>query len=118
VKTYGDISKWIQNSYQAELKKAGAQSCDSPDKIVISGVIKDVHQEEAWDINSKLRVIVNVKGKQFNFAELFEGQSSQVSHAASESEFTDSLYKAVEDLMKKSIPVVVSKAQIAERLAE
>lgn len=112
VKTYGNISSWIRDSYSRELKNAGARDCGPKEqKLELTGTIAEVSQHESWNIDTSVKVDLRLTGAKTEFSKTFEAKSSQISHAASESEFTDSLFKTLQVLMRESIPVVVSKAE-------
>ncbi len=112
VKTYGDVPEWIRAAYKRELLKAGAQECEtSPNPLVVAGTVKEVVQAESWNVDSTIRVEVKLSGGGEESTQSFAGNSSQTSHAASESEFTDSLYKALQDLMKRSVPAIIAAAR-------
>lgn len=112
VKTFGNVSQWIRTAYIDELKNSGGKECPSGTSLfVISGTVKEVAQEESWNINTSIKVDLQIAAGQSQVTNAYEGTSSQISHAASDGEFTDSLYKAVQDLMSKSIPAIVAKVE-------
>lgn len=112
IKTFGDVSQWLRATYINELQMAGATECSSSKaKFVLSGTIKEIKQEESWNINSSIAVDLVLNDGRKISTESLTGQSTQLSHAASEGEFTDSLNKAVQDLMKKSLASIVAKAE-------
>lgn len=112
VKTFGNVPQWIRTAYIEELKNSGGKECDSAaSQLIISGTVKEVKQEESWNINTSVKIDLQISVGKNVVAEPYEGGSSQISHAASDGEFTDSLYKAIQNLMGKSIPVIVSKAE-------
>ena len=109
VKTFANVPEWLRTSYVNELKKAGAVECSSKtEKIVVSAAVKEVTQDESWNINTSVKIDLTVASGTSVLTKSFEGTSSQISHAASEGEFTESLYKAVQYLMKKSVPTIVA----------
>jgi uncharacterized lipoprotein YajG len=112
VKAFGNVSSWIREAYSREMKNAGAKECGEKDqKLELTGTVVEVAQEESWNINTVMKVELRLKGAQTTFSKTFEAKSSQISHAASESEFTDSLFKALQTLMKESVQALISKAE-------
>ncbi|MFN7728112.1 MAG: hypothetical protein ACK5P7_03035 [Bdellovibrio sp.] len=80
-------------------------------KIELTGTVAEVSQQESWNINTVMKVNLSLKGTKTAFSKTFETKSSQISHAGSESEFTDSLFKTLQSLMKESVPVLISEAE-------
>lgn len=112
VKTFGNAPEWIRTAYINELKNSGGKECGSTkSQFTVSGTVKEIKQEESWNINTTVKIALQLSNGKDVVTNEFEGMSSQISHAASDGEFTDSLYKAVQDLMVKSVPVIVSKAE-------
>ena len=111
VKTFGNAPEWIRTAYITELKNSGGKECPTNSQFVVSGTVKEIKQEESWNINTTVKIALQLSDGKTVVTNEFEGKSSQISHAASDGEFTDSLYKAVQDLMVKSVPVIVSKAE-------
>lgn len=113
VRTYGNVSDWIRDAYSKEMTSAGAVECSANDqKIELTGSIIEIEQNESWNIKTLMKIELILEGTKEPFSKIFEAKSSQISHAASASEFTESLYKTLQVLLTDSIPVLISKAEL------
>lgn len=103
VRTYSDLPGWVTEQLRRELGQAGADHCaEGTSKYVLAGSVTKSYVDEHWNLDGTLTADLSLTLEgDVVFDKVFEARHSQISHAASTSEFTDTLFKTMQNLAEQ-----------------
>ncbi len=100
VRTFDDVASWVQVHVRDAIVQAGGNACsDASPKYTLRGKITKLYVDEYMYLDGRIEVQLElVRGDTLIFNENVVAKHRQLSHAASDGEFTDTIYNTLDVL--------------------